>query len=148
MKCVDWIHLAQDMDHCWAFVRSLINFWVQYDAGYFVTNKLPALQKVLSSIPGTRKRPFCSLQSADRLWDPRSHQPNWKTIVFSTSHLCFVSNHITFLFLLVLYYHCEHGSLCRQRNDWQITSDFLWLHLKKFAVCMYVCVVCWLRGLN
>jgi hypothetical protein len=29
MDCVDWIPLAQDMDHFWAFVRSVMIIRVQ-----------------------------------------------------------------------------------------------------------------------
>jgi hypothetical protein len=50
MKSVDWIHLAQDMDHWWAFVWSVMNLWVQQDIGCFVTDELSALQKVLCSM--------------------------------------------------------------------------------------------------
>jgi hypothetical protein len=27
-ECVDWIHLAQDTEHCWVLVNTVINLWV------------------------------------------------------------------------------------------------------------------------
>jgi hypothetical protein len=28
MKCVDWLHLAQDRDRWWALVNTVMNLWV------------------------------------------------------------------------------------------------------------------------
>jgi hypothetical protein len=45
---VDWIHLTQDTDKCWALLNAGTDF--QEKAGKFMTQQLLASQKALSSI--------------------------------------------------------------------------------------------------
>jgi hypothetical protein len=35
---VDWIHLAQNSDHCWAVVNTVMNSWVSQKTGNFLTS--------------------------------------------------------------------------------------------------------------
>lgn len=83
------------------------------------------------SIPACSKRTFSSPQRPDRLRDPpsllsdgcsRVHAPSQSTLHFRS-------------FGLVLSLRAR--LVCRQSNDWQITSDFLWLHIKKAALCVW-----------
>lgn len=107
----------------WGFVRSVMNHRVQQ---VLCSTEEPGFD----SRGG--KRSFSSLQSADRHWGRPSHQANWKTIVFL---LCLKPHYISVPFGLIL--SVRGRLLRRQRNDWQITSDFLWLRIKKAAVCVW-----------
>jgi hypothetical protein len=35
---MDWIHLSQDMDEWWGLMNILINLWVPYNVGIFLSN--------------------------------------------------------------------------------------------------------------
>jgi len=35
---MDFIHLAQERDMCWTVMNTVINLWVQYDAGNLLSS--------------------------------------------------------------------------------------------------------------
>jgi hypothetical protein len=36
--CMDWIHLAQDIDQCWALLSTVMNFQVLQNAGTYLSS--------------------------------------------------------------------------------------------------------------
>jgi hypothetical protein len=45
---INWIDLVQDRGQRWAVVVTLTNFWVSYDVGKFLTERLAASQEGLN----------------------------------------------------------------------------------------------------